>query len=772
MTQRAAPVAALAALLAVAAPARANPTVVTGGVRGGEITGFAWDPTHAATVWAGVHGAGLYESTNSGAAWSQVLLPTIAAHFVNKVLPSKAAADLLFVCEGAPSDQAIWRSGNAAVSFAGVLPASSGSCTAIADSTTSGQLYAGVQDAGNAARLYKSVDAGKTWIELALDLPGVLVTDIVKLASGRVVIGTRDGTGGARGASNTGSLYYSDDEGAHWTMGTGVGTGAVAAIAFNGTTTLVALTTNGTNATLYTSTDGAAWTAGFTIAAGTQHGQITYHAVSDTFFLMPTNDQLLQSAAGAGYSFASTTNKVVSASMPVPFSINHHAAFAVDPGDMMADHILLGEVAGGEGILVSSDGGGSWGVSNDGLFAQSVDFAFKTPSGYRYAANRSGFVYFGGNTSLTAPWLRVYRPTDITLDPVTAMTYDTANDKSVVIAQSNLVNTPLMRQLPDATNAPDEGAPFTHSSWTTLAYPDPSKSPVLALLVDGMTMFAGVAKSNTSAAGQYLYTSANGGTSWTTTSLSVVGGVRALAFDPSNHMTVYAGAGDYKGNLHSVANAGGLWKSTDGGAHFARISTGNATLDGEAPRTIVVDPMNGMRVWVHADRVNSVTGSDGDIFESLDGGMTWATITPSTPVFAFTYSPAEDLLAVSSGGSDVNVYVKPPGDGTDTWDPGFGVYGVAHVLYAGSIGAGTATGLFEASGVMAVEPDMGTDGGAVDAMLPIDGDDMGGTPMMNGKGCGCGIVPATGAAAWSVALLALFLRLLFRRRAAPAPPRA
>jgi hypothetical protein len=142
-------------------------------------------------------------------------------------------------------------------------------------------------------------------------------------------------------------------------------------------------------------------------------------------------------------------------------------------------------------------------------------------------------------------------------------------------------------------------------------------------------------------------------------------------------------------------------------------------------------------------------------------------------VFAFTYSPAEGLLAVSSGGSDVNVYVKLAGDGTDTWDPGFGVYGDARVLYAGSIGAGTGTGLFEASGVMAATGDLGLDDdGGVDGMHPIDSADMGRNPMMNGKGCGCGIVPATGAAAWSVAVFALFLRLLFRRRAAPARPRA
>jgi hypothetical protein len=775
MTRRAVSVAAIVTILAAESLAAASPSVTTAGVRGGDIEGLAWDPTHATTVWAAVHGAGLYKSTNGGGAWSEILLPTITPHVVNKVLPSKAAADLLLVCDVAPSLGGIWRSANGGTSFAGVLPTSTGSCTALVDGTAANTMYAGIQDANNTAKVYKSVDAGQSWTSLGLNQPGVLVTDIVKLASGRVVVGTRDGAGGVRGNKNSGSIFYSDDEGAHWTAGTGIGTGAIAGMATNGGTTIIALAT-GVNATLYTSSDGAAWSAGTSFTGTSPDAQIAYHAGSDTFFLMPANDQLLQSTAASsgGYTFGSATNKAASLSAPVAFSVGHHAAFAVDPAD--ATHILVGDVAGGEGIFTSADGGGTWAVANDGLFAQQVDFAFKTTkSGYRYAANRTGFVYFGG-TSLTAPWLRVFRATDLTRDPVVAMAADTADDKRLVVAQSNLVDQALLRLLPDATNAADEGSPFAHSAWTTLTYPDAAKSPVLALLVDGMTMLAGVALSNTTAVGQYLYLSTNGGTSWTPTSLSVVGGVRALAFDPSSHMTIYAGAGDFKGDIRLVGHVGGLWKSTDGGAHFSRISTGNATLDGEAPRTIVVDPANGQRVWVHADRPNSTTGSDGDLFESLDGGATWTTITPSNPVLAFTYSPAEDLLAYSTNGANVNIYVKHPGDGTSTWDPGVGVYGAAQVLYAGSIGAGTATGLFEATGVMAVDGDMGVEADAGSGPGGQVDHDLGVMPPMESKGCGCGLVPASGAALWSTALLlavfVLGVRLLFRRRAKPAPPRA
>ena len=179
-----------------------------------------------------------------------------------------------------------------------------GACTTLGDGTTSGILYAGIQDGAGAAHVYKSLDSGKTWTPTALNLPGLLVSALVQLPGGRLVIGLRDGSGGLRGKNNTGAVYYSDDDGAHWTMSTGAGSTAVASIAFNGTNTLVALTTTGTTAALFTSADGITWTAGATAAGSDQGGQVSYHAASDTFFLMATNDKLVQSANAAG-SYAS-----------------------------------------------------------------------------------------------------------------------------------------------------------------------------------------------------------------------------------------------------------------------------------------------------------------------------------------------------------------------------------------------------------------------------------------------------------------------------------
>jgi hypothetical protein len=93
--------AAALALLFAPSSAFATADVAVGAVRGGSVERFAWDPNASDTVYAGVHGGGIYKSTDDGATWTQIFLPTIAAHFPREVLVSAATADLVFV-DGLP----------------------------------------------------------------------------------------------------------------------------------------------------------------------------------------------------------------------------------------------------------------------------------------------------------------------------------------------------------------------------------------------------------------------------------------------------------------------------------------------------------------------------------------------------------------------------------------------------------------------------------------------------------------------------------------------
>ena len=455
-------------------------------------------------------------------------------------------------------------------------------------------------------------------------------------------------------------------------------------------------------------------------------------------------------------------------SSPIPLSLNHHLAFVVDPAD--ATHVLLGDAGGGEGIFTTTDGGGVWVVANDGLFAQQIDFALKSPAGYRYAANRTGFVYFGG-AAFDAPWIRVYRAKDVTKDPVSALAYDSADNKRVVVAQSNLVDQAALLLLPDATNTGEDGAPFVHSAWSTLAYPDNAKAPIFGLLVDGMTIFAGIARSQNAATGQYLYRSVNGGTSWALTSLNVVGGVRALAFDSSKHTTIFAGPATTRaactasrtpaacGSRPTAATTGRACRRATHARR--RIAAHHRRRSGERHARLGV-----LRQAQQHQRHRRRHLREPRRRRELDY---YHAVERRLRLHLFR---SRRTARVRDRRRQRDVYVKQPGNGSDVWSPGFGVYGDASVLYAGSVGVGTATGLYEASGVMLAADDMGNIGKTISARRSTTST----WPPA--------AAPARRAAAAAASCRrparrrgdsrspSSSLRLLFRRRGGPARPRA
>jgi len=89
------------------------------------------------------------------------------------------------------------------------------------------------------------------------------------------------------------------------------------------------------------------------------------------------------------------------------------------------------------------------------------------------------------------------------------------------------------------------------------------------------------------------------------------GGTFAIAVDPVNHGTVYAGTLFQK-----------LWKSTDCGATWKVIATGAnaANVNRGMNWTLALDPVD-----VNILYTNSGYGSNG-LFKSIDGGVSWADI--------------------------------------------------------------------------------------------------------------------------------------------------
>jgi hypothetical protein len=102
------------------------------------------------------------------------------------------------------------------------------------------------------------------------------------------------------------------------------------------------------------------------------------------------------------------------------------------------------------------------------------------------------------------------------------------------------------------------------------------------------------------------------------------------------------------------APAGGVYRSTDNGTHFTRISGGTGTgLPDQAVSDLVADPSNPNRVFaaVPTPFGGAATGQEG-IYKSEDGGLTWAPIntglaglgTSLRILLAVHNSPGNDIL--------------------------------------------------------------------------------------------------------------------------------
>jgi photosystem II stability/assembly factor-like uncharacterized protein len=122
-----------------------------------------------------------------------------------------------------------------------------------------------------------------------------------------------------------------------------------------------------------------------------------------------------------------------------------------------------------------------------------------------------------------------------------------------------------------------------------------------------------------------VYKTTDGGKSWTPVLFhNDSTGISDLAMDPSNPDVLYAAFWQvqrFPWALSSGGRGGGLFKTTDGGAHWTEI-TGNAGL----PRGLwgnvglTISPAKPSRIWA------IIEADSGGVYRSDDGGATWSWI--------------------------------------------------------------------------------------------------------------------------------------------------
>ena len=146
------------------------------------------------------------------------------------------------------------------------------------------------------------------------------------------------------------------------------------------------------------------------------------------------------------------------------------------------------------------------------------------------------------------------------------------------------------------------------------------------------------------------------------------GRITALVVDPRNNQVVWAGAAD-----------GGVWKTTDGGAHWTPMTDSQPTLSTGA---LALDPTNPDTIYVGTGEANESVDSYGGagILKSTDGGATWVNLASQFSGYVFggiavNPSNPQVVLAASDGG------IYRSADGGNTWNEMLhGVVGTAVVF--------------------------------------------------------------------------------------------
>jgi len=133
------------------------------------------------------------------------------------------------------------------------------------------------------------------------------------------------------------------------------------------------------------------------------------------------------------------------------------------------------------------------------------------------------------------------------------------------------------------------------------------------------------------------------------------------ARDVSGRMTALAVDGT---TLYAGAAAGGVWRSTDGGAHWAQIFGQQNDLSIGA---VAVNPAD-HSVWAATGEPNTSQDSyaGNGIYRSADGGRTWHLVGGSLPshlVYRITFDGAGNVYAATSYG----LLKRPASDLTSPW---------------------------------------------------------------------------------------------------------
>jgi photosystem II stability/assembly factor-like uncharacterized protein len=245
------------------------------------------------------------------------------------------------------------------------------------------------------------------------------------------------------------------------------------------------------------------------------------------------------------------------------------------------------------GVVKSEDGGTNWTMVNSGLTGLRVYILAVDPQNPRtlYAGtagtNLGLFKSTDGGESWTSlPYLPRGVAFALVIDPQNPNTVYAGSNEDTYQRGNSVV----------VFKSTDGGA-----SWRDTGLPPGGFAGALAIdPVNPSTLYAGACVNNITS-GARLFKSTDGGASWTTAiSGPPISCIEALAIDPQNSSTVYAGTGS------------GVFKSADGGTSWSAVNSGLAAT---VVKSLAVDPQTPSTLYA---------GTGSGVFKSADGGTGWS----------------------------------------------------------------------------------------------------------------------------------------------------
>lgn len=528
------------------------------------------------------------------------------------------------------------------------------------DPTTPDTLYAGTNGG-----VFKSINGGATWGESEEGLPNRIVRKIAidPNAPSTLYAGTWGG-----------GLFKSTDSGANWsqiaTDKPEFAAGQIYVLTTVATTpTSIYLGIGEGDAGMYKSTDGGATWA--KINNGLTNTRMRTMAVH------PSNtDALYVGTAGNGV-FKSTDGGANWVATENEFGTRYTADLVIDPA--APDTLYLGTFT--EGMYKTTDGGADWFAINTGLpttpppgshpWTHAVAVSPNTPNtvftGMKtglYKSTDGGSSWTDANKGLTVTNVRAIQVHPTMTTTLYAGTSGSGVFKSTdggdtwVPSNTGLTNLFINDLVLDST-APDilyvgtgghgvfkstDGA----ATWSEINEGIHFNPFVQTVAVDPASTVNAVSSQGVFSASvlyagsnQGIYKSTDGGANWTKLSGGgPTGWVYSLAIDPNTTSTVYAGAQ-------------GAYKSTDSGATWTKINNG-LLWDQAQIQELEIDPTAPSTLYL---------GYYAGVYKSTDGGANWATANQGQN------SASIQSIAVDSK-MPSRVYASAPGKGVFASDDG------------------------------------------------------------------------------------------------------